>query len=127
MRELWLALSLLTFSGSYAWAQADKDPLEAFYANTWNIYTDSPDGVHHYYLNRDHTWRGTKSKGELIKSGTWRVEAGKVCFHKLIGPPEPDNKDDCFNLLGKKVGETWKMDFDTETEGVAILHKGREK
>lgn len=113
---------LIPVMASPALAQRQVDPVAAFYSNTWNVY--SAEGVHHYFVNSDHSWKGTKANGELLKSGTWRIKGGKVCFHILVGPTDPE--DDCFAILGKKIGDTWMMDVDTGGEVVAILHKGRQ-
>jgi hypothetical protein len=118
-------LLITAISSASAPAQIQPDPLSDFYDNTWNVY--SVTGVNYYFVNRDHTWNGVKRQFKTPAgkhpSGTWRVEGQKVCFHHVIGDPDPN--DDCFDILGKKLGVPWKMDIASDQEVLGILHKGR--
>jgi hypothetical protein len=73
-----------------------------------DLQIDNLEGWHaQRYLAADHTYRQTGSDREV--SGTWSVEAGKLCTVQTSPPPGPDRARRYCNLgPGHKLGDKWQ-------------------
>ena len=122
MRDVLLAI-LLMLSAAMALA-SDRDPLENYYGNTWEI--TRPEETLWIYVNPDKTWSFV-FKEKLYPGEDWRIDGDSICLFRPQPDAKPDPHPHCFRgLAGRKVGESWK----TIVEGGdktwdCTLYKGR--
>lgn len=104
MKRILLASAMLALSAGVALA----DNFAGFYGNT--VVVTAPDGkVTKSKVNADKTYSSVQPDGKTTK-GTWAWKDDKnACFTQTDPAPAPDMKPACYEVMPRKVGDTWSV------------------